>query len=77
MTKVDLFHNLRVKFNELSLREHLIVEETTKELEQENEQLKAQIEKMRNCKNCKNYKVEGICGGFTQVGFCKNWEMQE
>ena len=45
--------------------------------EQENEQLKAQIEKMRNCKNCKNYKVEGICGGFTQVGFCKNWEMQE
>ena len=46
MTKVDLFHNLRVKFNELSLREHLIVEETTKELEQENEQLKAQIEKL-------------------------------
>lgn len=47
------------------------------DLRQENEQLKAQIEKMRNCKNCKNYKVEGICGGFTQVGFCKNWEMQE
>ena len=39
MTKVDLFHNLRVKFNELSLREHLIVEETTKELEQENNKL--------------------------------------
>ena len=39
--------------------------------------LEKQLEKMRNCKNCKNYKVEGICGGFTQVGFCKNWEMQE
>ena len=39
--------------------------------------LEAQIEKMRNCRNCKNYKVEGICGGFTQLGFCKIWEMQE
>lgn len=34
MTKVDLLHNLRMKFNELSLREYLIVEETTNELEQ-------------------------------------------
>lgn len=39
MTKVDLLHNLRMKFNELSLREYLIVEETTNELEQENNKL--------------------------------------
>ena len=39
--------------------------------------LEKQLEKMRNCKNCKNYMVEGVCGHFTQVGFCKNWEMQE
>ena len=30
MTKIDLLHNLRVKFNELSLREYLIVEEAFK-----------------------------------------------
>ena len=62
-----------------------------KELEEENNKLldvinnqdvkiadlEKQLEKMRNCKNCKNYMVEGVCGHFTQVGFCKNWEMQE
>ena len=55
----------------------MTIQEDVLKLRIENEQLKAQIEKMRNCKNCKNYKVEGTCGGFTQVGFCKNWEMQE
>lgn len=35
MTKLDLFHNLRVKFNELSLREFLIVEEAFNELQED------------------------------------------
>ena len=39
--------------------------------------LKAQIEKMKNCRNCKNEKIEGACGHFTQVGWCKNWELSE
>ena len=75
MTKVDLFHNLRVKFNELSLREHLIVEETIMELEQEETSklidiingqdvkiadLEKQIEKMKQCGNCGNWSI-GNC----------------
>ena len=39
--------------------------------------LEAQIEKMKNCKNCKNEKIEGACGHFTQVGWCKNWELAD
>ena len=39
--------------------------------------LKKQIEKMKNCRNCKNEKIEGACGHFTQVGWCKNWELAE
>ena len=35
MTKIDLLHNLRVKFNELSLREYLIVEEAFEELQED------------------------------------------
>ena len=35
MTKVDLLHNLRVKFNELSPREYIIVDEVIKELQGE------------------------------------------
>ena len=67
MTKVDLVHNLRVKFNELSLREHLIVEETVKELEQENAELKElkkkkeEIEIMTNfCKACKKMHTDQL-----------------
>ena len=70
---------------------HLHAKEYIKSLEEENNKLldvinnqdvkiadlEKQLEKMRNCKNCKNYMVEGVCGHFTQVGFCKNWEMQE
>lgn len=32
------------------------------------------IKKMQNCRNCKKEKIEGACGHFTQVGWCKNWE---
>ena len=40
-------------------------------------ELEAQIEKMKNCRNCKNEKIEGACGHFTQVGWCKNWELAD
>jgi len=40
-------------------------------------ELEAQIEKMKNCRNCKNEKIEGVCGHFTQVGWCKNWELAD
>ena len=38
-------------------------------------ELKAQIEKMKNCRNCKKFMIEGVCGHFLQVGWCKNWEL--
>lgn len=37
--------------------------------------LEAQIEKMKNCKNCANYMISGKCPGFYKTGWCKNWEM--
>jgi len=40
-------------------------------------ELEEQIEKMQNCRNCKNYMIEGACGHFTQVCWCKNWELKE
>ena len=40
-------------------------------------ELEAQIEKMQNCRNCKKEKIEGACGHFTQVGWCKNWELAD
>ena len=40
-------------------------------------ELKAQIEKMQNCRNCKNEKIEGACGHFTQVGWCRDWELAD
>jgi len=40
-------------------------------------ELKAQIKKMQNCRNCKNEKIEGACGHFTQVGWCRDWELAE
>lgn len=52
-----------------------------KELDQENEQLKAQIEEMKNCWNCKYYNVgETIClkGKPHNSGGCfKDWELTE
>ena len=43
--------------------------------EQETKELKAQIEKMKNCKNCANYMISGKCPCFFKTGWCKNWEM--
>ena len=75
--QVNLLHKLDVKFNKLSLREHLIVEEATKELQEENKKIyqrmtgldevlvrkNEQIEKMKCCGNCK-YAIEEY-GEFT------------
>ena len=38
-------------------------------------ELEAQIEKMKNCKNCANYMISGVCGQFTVIGYCRNWTM--
>lgn len=41
----------------------------------ENADLKAQIEKMKNCKNCANYMISGKCPCLFRIGWCKNWEL--
>ena len=38
-------------------------------------ELEAQIEKMKNCKNCANYMISGKCPSFFRTGWCKNWGM--
>ena len=37
-------------------------------------ELEAQIEKMKNCKNCANYMIIGKCPCLFRTGWCKNWE---
>lgn len=44
-------------------------------LQKENAELKTQIEKMKNCKNCANYMISGDCPRLFRTGWCKNWEM--
>lgn len=91
MTKVDLLHNLRVKFNELSLREYVIVEEATNELLEDLKHkkiaiqnrkarikdLEKQIEKMKCCENCNNFKhrIDHRCN--TECKNLSKWEMKE
>lgn len=41
------------------------------------EQLEAQIEKMKNCKNCANYMISGKCPRLFRTGWCKNWELSK
>lgn len=38
-------------------------------------ELKAQIEKMKNCRNCANYMISDKCPRFFRTGWCKNWEI--
>ena len=52
----------------------ICAEETATEATRE---LEAQIEKMQNCRNCKNEKIEGACGHFTQVGWCRDWKLAD
>ena len=45
------------------------------DLQKQNGELKSQIEKMKNCKNCANYMISEKCPCFFKTGWCKNWEM--
>ena len=45
------------------------------DLEDKIKELEAQIEKMKNCKNCANYMISGKCPSFFRTGWCQNWEM--
>lgn len=40
-------------------------------------ELEAQIEKMKNCKNCANYMISGKCPRLFRTGWCKNWELSK
>lgn len=40
-------------------------------------ELEAQIEKMKNCKNCANYMISGKCPSFFRTGWCKNWKLAD
>lgn len=85
------YHDAEEHYMNVIDNQHKLVAKSKKELEQENNKLldvinnqdvkiadlEKQIEKMQNCRNCKNYMVEGVCGHFTQVGWCKSWEMKE
>ena len=58
--------------------EHIIdLQKQNGELTDKVKELEAQIEKMQNCRNCKNEKIEGACGHFTQVGWCRDWELAD
>ena len=77
MTKVDLLHNLRVKFNELSLREYLIVEEAFEELQEDLKHKKIAIQSRKaRIKNLEEEKCEllGIIQGKDKV--IKDFEAQ-
>ena len=86
MTKEEIQKNSEHWYNKYKDAEKRIAElenENNKLLDVINNQdvkiadLENQIEKMQNCKNCKNYMIDGACGHFTQVGWCKNWKMKE
>ena len=47
------------------------------ELTDKVKELEEQIEKMKNCRNCKRFMIEGVCGHFLQIGWCKNWELED
>lgn len=55
---------------------HQLIEQMA-ELTDRVQELEAQIEKMKNCRNCKRFMIEGVCGHFLQVGWCKNWELAD
>ena len=47
------------------------------EWKEKHRELEAQIEKMKNCKNCANYMISGKCPCFFRTGWCKNWELSK
>ncbi|MCR5765650.1 MAG: hypothetical protein K6G09_06710 [Treponema sp.] len=88
MTKEELeIDNKRLDFNEkvqLVVKKEELKEQDIRlnklcfdcqEKEKRIAELEAQIEKMKNCKNCANYMISGKCPSFFRTGWCKNWEM--
>ena len=62
---------------EIDAKQIRVLQKQNGELTDKVKELEQQIEKMQNCRNCNNEKIEGACGHFTQVGWCKNWELAE
>ena len=60
---------------DIYLREESIFIQGYRQSEKRIAELEAQIEKMKNCKNCENYMISGKCPSFFRTGWCKNWEM--
>ena len=72
----DKVKELESELHRVSLNEQLAINNGRNFLKQIAE-LEAQIKKMQNCRNCKNEKIEGACGHFTQVGWCRDWELAD
>ena len=51
------------------------LEDLKKAFEAGQKDKEAQIEKMKNCKNCANYMISGKCPCLFRTGWCKNWEL--
>ena len=82
--KIDGFYNGYVQAT-IELQKQIQIDaEQVRALQKQNgeltdkvKELEAQIKKMQNCRNCKNEKIEGACGHFTQVGWCRDWELAD
>ena len=46
-----------------------------KEMQKENEQLKAQLEKMKCCPSCQSFKLNNVNNCYTCDGNYSNWEL--
>lgn len=78
---------LKAKIKQIIERERVVPEHYLCEMIEKNKKLKAQIEKMKCCENCKTwrylheneecpYKKDRICDGYLTFGFQK-WEQAE
>lgn len=80
MTKEEYLNSDFVKMAHLN-NQVVCLTQINRKIEKENKQLKAQIEKMKNCWNCKYYNVgETTClkGKPHNSGGCfKDWELAE
>lgn len=70
----DLNQSNRIEYDDYSQLMFCV-----QQLEEENEQLKAQIEKMKCCNNCKLYQCEKWKNNEINYHFnkCENWELVE
>lgn len=76
---LGIYDNCSNNISECELITKGIVEEVFSSFEKENEQLKAQIEKMKCCNNCKLYQCEKWKNNEINYHFnkCENWEFVE